>query len=231
MIFLVNCSDFLFLFLKYIHSEKNLVFCIKTNPHKQVNLFITADPYTQVNLLGYESVYQHVLVNWLACAGNWLNSYTIYRRVRVCFDAGQYLAYSGHMTSFFFWVYHDNPLNKNCCNFTSFDVFLHKKVNAEENSDIGINYYIYQYKHLRWTFIQTSFEKHYLFDESILVLKLSSDKIERNYLIFIGWQILNLWKTYMYNLDFKALNEKYGKIVNFVWLNIIAFYEILTMLM
>ena len=62
-------------------QKKKLVTCIKswllaskaTRIGKWFYTLIT-DPHTQVKLLGFESAYQHLVVNWLACAGNWLET-------------------------------------------------------------------------------------------------------------------------------------------------------------
>ena len=53
--------------------------------------------------------------------------------------------------------------------------------------------------------------------EEKLIMKLSSDKIELKYPLYVGWFVLELSKYHMYNFYYNVLKKTYGNNVNLVY--------------
>ena len=52
--------------------KKKLVSCNKTNPHTQLILLLLNRPAYIHIFTRFRIIYQHILVNWIECAGTWL---------------------------------------------------------------------------------------------------------------------------------------------------------------
>ena len=63
------------------------------------------------------------------------------------------------------------------------------------------------------------FKQSYPIDQKKLIVKLSSDKIELNYPLFVGWYVLELSKLHMHDLYYNVLKENYSQNVNLVYMD------------
>ena len=107
-------------------------------------------------------------------------------------------------------------LRKACLN-SSLTQFMEKLLYNTRNNNIDTKL-VTNSKRFKEFNSSPRFKECYPIDENKLIMKLSSDKTELKYHVFVGWYILEPSKFHMYDLYYNILKENDGNDVNIVYM-------------